>query len=53
MAYERPMDGRLMKIKAHKARGGEHDLFMAHGEVLKSIKRQRLTHEREIVGLHV
>ena len=53
MAYERPMDGRLMKIKAHKARGGEHDLFMAHAEVLKFIKRQKLKHEGEIVELHI
>ena len=43
----------LLKGKAHWARGSKQDLFMAHGEVLKLTKRQRLTREEEIVGLYV
>ena len=49
----RPIDDVLAKEKAHEVRGSEYNLFIAHEEVLKLTRSQRLTREKEIVRLHV
>lgn len=49
IVYERSTEDVLMMEKIHRQVGTSQDLFVAHIEVWKPTKRQKLIHEEEIV----